>query len=169
MSISDDEREHPPPAPQHTGKYQNDYVAVENEIYMAYGQDQHHDSSAETPPDSHNEDSGRQSFYSDQTAHQRPMPLPRNNSQDYSYEKTNQYYSSYNEVLPPSFARQTSQVKEVYQVQRQTSRTKVTTSGYMTGGCGDAAILLADADGSSFMGSDMNSDDQEMYMDESNT
>ena len=39
----------------------------------------------------------------------------------------------------------------------------------MTGGSGDAAILMADADGSSFMGSDLNSDDQEMYMDETNT
>ena len=36
--LPDDEREHPPPAPLHSGKYQNDYVAVENEIYMAYGQ-----------------------------------------------------------------------------------------------------------------------------------
>ncbi|XP_063729681.1 arrestin domain-containing protein 17-like isoform X2 [Symsagittifera roscoffensis] len=172
--VQDDEREHPPPAPLHSGKYQNDYVAVENEIYMAYGQDQHHESSSEAPNTPSGggrggrlSESGRGSVFKQSPVSPNPPELlPRSTSQSSSGSKVN--------VPNVIHKQQITQEKKVHADNNFSSTTTTTTTHHyysssdyqqkVMGPTEDGAIMLVDADGS--LGSDFNSDDQGMYLDE---
>ncbi len=152
--VADDEGEHPPPAPLHTGKYHNDRVAVENEIYMAYGQgqqDQHRqDSSSTTTPDNHISHQPAPTHYHHHP-HQTAQAVARSDSQSSrsSYSKTSQHHqTNANQHYAVS--------AEEYRYSRQTSGGKNWVSA-----TGDSAILLVDGEGSS-----INSDEEDMYLDE---
>ncbi|XP_075241441.1 uncharacterized protein LOC142336467 isoform X2 [Convolutriloba macropyga] len=180
--LSDDEREHPPPAPLHTGKYQNDFVAVENEIYMAYGQDQHHESSNEAPntPGSQRGlvlDSMKKASYHDERMSRNskspvsptnpnnnypPDLLPRSTSQSSSGGNLNMHTHTHHHQQHRNHgdniqSTTTTTTTHYYSVKSSEFQPKV------MGPTGDDAIMLVDAEGS--LGSDFNSD-QELYMDE---